>query len=152
MEKIVKLKTVAEVFGLMKTAKYSKMSDAEKISVWKIYKAIKPIGQEFESDVEDLKQKLVPYENFTDDVQKAINYENAKMNNEVISDMTDDDYKKFINIFRHFNKSVNDAVEEFEKKEITISFEPLKEESFNRFRASNDWTFEQAAVIEDFVC
>lgn len=152
MEKTVKTKTVVEVFSIMKTAKYSKMSDAEKISVWKIYKAIKTIGKEFEDDVEDLKQKLVPYENFADDVQKAINYENAKMNNTAISDMTDDDYKKFINTFRHFNDAVKDAVKEFEEKEVTITIEPLKEDAFDRFRASNDWTFEQSSIVEDFVC
>lgn len=152
MEKNVKTKNVVEVFSIMKAAKYSKMSDADKISVWKIYKAIKTIGKDYEDDIKDLEQKLIPYEGFSDDLTKAIKFENSKVNNETLSEMTDDEYKCFISKFNVFRTSVDNAIKEIDEKTVTINIEPLTSDAFDRFRMSNDWTFEQAAIIEEFVC
>ena len=104
MEKTVKTESVVKVFNLIQNAKYSKMKDADKVSIWKIYRAIKSIGKTFLDDVSDVQQKFVPYETFFDDLQKAKAYESAKLKNEEYADMTSEEYQKFIAELSKYNK------------------------------------------------
>ena len=152
MKKTVKTNEVVVVFNLLKNAKYTKMSDADKIAAWKIFKAIKPIASSFIEDVNDAKQKMIPYEMFLEDLRRAQAYELAKANQETFDDMSDDEYKKFINQLAKYNQVVNQAVKEYAEKDIELEFEPLTADALDQLRLSNDWTFSQADSIENFVC
>ena len=152
MTKKVKTENVVKVFNLIKDAKYSKMSDLDKLAIYKIFKATKQLAEAFIGDVNDAKEKLVPYEEFMQDLQKAQAFEIARNKNEVCDTMTEDEYNEFIQKFIQYNKLVDEAVKEHAEKEIELDFAPLTSEAFDKLRLSNDWTFTQADEVESFVC
>ena len=152
MKKTVKTESLMVVFNILKNAKYSKMTDGDKVSVWKIFRAIKKIGKSFEDDAQDLSNKLMPYETFMDDLQKAREYEIAKSKGENYIDITEDEYKEFIVKLQKYNKTVDEAIREISEKEVEVEFEPLKDDAFDRLCMSNDWTLNQADIVGEFVC
>ena len=60
MTKKVKTEQVLGAFNVLNTAKYAKMDDADKIKVWKIARALKPIATKFDEDSKDAAEKLKP--------------------------------------------------------------------------------------------
>lgn len=152
MKKSVKTESVVKVYNLIKDARYSKMSDGDKIAVWKIFKAIKPIASSFIEDVNDARQKLVPSESFQQDLQRAREYEIARSKKEVCAVMSESEYKEFVMQFTHYNKLVEQAIREYTEAEIEIEFAPLSQDAFEKLSLSNDWTFAQSDAVESFVC
>ena len=65
--------------------------------------------------------------------------------------MTDAEYNSFIDDFKKYNKTVNDAVSEFAEKEIEFEFEPISEEAFGKLMASNEWNMDQVTKVSEFV-
>ena len=152
MKKSVKTESVVRVFNLIKDAKYSKMSDIDKLVIFKIFKAIKAIAEAFTNEVNDARQKLVPYEEFLQDLTKAQAYEIARSKNEECSKMTEEEYNEFIQKFVKYNKLVEEATKESAEKEVEIEFVPLTKEAFEKLVLSNNWTFTQTDEVEAFVC
>lgn len=142
MKKTVKTEDVLGAWRIISTAKYNKMADEDKVKVWKISRILKPIATKFEEDSKDAADKLKPYEDFEQRFQKAQEYEKAIKEDEV-TPMTKEEYSKFIEDLKQYNKLVNNAVREFADKEVEIEFEPLSEEAFGKLMASNDWNMEQ---------
>ena len=152
MKKSVKTESVVRVFNLIKDAKYSKMSDLDKLVIFKIFKAIKAIAENFTNEVNDARQKLVPYEEFLQDLAKAQAYEIARSKNEECGEMTEEEYNEFIQKFVKYNKLVEEATKESAEKEVEIEFVPLTKEAFDKLVLSNNWTFSQTDEVEAFVC
>lgn len=143
--------TTQDAFGaynIINTAKYTKLDDADKIKVWKVARALKPIATHFEEDSKDAAEKLKP-EGFDENLPKAQEYErvlNEKGDMETVA-MSDDEYDKFIKSLKEYNELVNKAIKEFADKEVTLEFEPISEDAFGKLMASNDWNFEQAMKL-----
>ncbi len=152
MTKKVKTEKVASVYSLIKNAKYTKMSDNDKIAVWKIFKAIKPLAESFIGDLNDARQQLIPYDKFWEDLQKAREFEIARMKKDICEDMSEDEYNKFIKQLAKYNELVEQATKECGEKEVEIDFTPLTSDAFDKLRLSNDWNFSQADEIGDFMC
>ena len=152
MKKSVKTESVVKVFNLIKDAKYSKMSDADKLAIFKIFKAIKAIAEAFTNEVNDARQKLVPYEEFMSDLAKAQAFEVARSKKEECAEMTEEEYNEFIQKFVQYNKLVNEAVKDSASKEVELDFDRLTQEAFDKLVLSNNWTFAQTEDIEAFVC
>jgi hypothetical protein len=152
MKKSVKTESVVLVFNIIKDAKYSKMSDFDKLVIFKIFKAIKAIAETFNNEVNDAKQKLVPYDEFFQDLVKAQAYEIARSKSEEYSEMTEEEYNEFIQKFVKYNKLVEEATKESAEKEVEIEFVPLTKEAFEKLVLSNNWTFTQTDEVEAFVC
>ena len=146
----VKTEKVLVAFNVLNTAKYTKMDDADKIKVWKIARALKPVATKFDEDSKDAAEKLRPSEDFADNLQKAQEFERiTKEKNFDASKlpMGAAEYSEFIKKLQDYNRLVGEAVKEFADKEVEIEFEPLSEESFGKLMASNEWTMEQTVEI-----
>ena len=65
---------VVSAYNVLSTAKYGKLDDADKIKVWKIARALKPVATKFEEDNKDAAEKLKP-EGFDEKLQNAQEYE-----------------------------------------------------------------------------
>ena len=152
MKKTEKTENVVKVFNLIKNAKYSKMSDTDKLVIYRIFKAIKKLSESFTEEVNDAQQRLIPYETFMQDLQTAQAYEIARSKKETFDGMTEEEYNTFIQQFTKYNQLVKQAVKESAEKEVEIEFDPLTAEGFDKLRLSNDWTFAQADEVESFVC
>lgn len=153
MTKKVKTEQVLGAFNVLNTAKYAKMDDADKIKVWKIARALKPIATKFDEDSKDAAEKLKP-EGFDDDLRKAQEYERVTKDKEADAsklEMGAAEYGEFIKKLKETNKLVADALKEFANKEVDIDFEPISEDAFTKLMASNDWTMEQAVMIGELI-
>lgn len=149
----VKTDKVLGAFNVLNTAKYAKMDDADKIKVWKIARALKPIATKFDEDSKDAAEKLKP-EGFDDDLRKAQEYERVTKDKDADAsklEMGAAEYGEFIKNLKEMNKLVADALKEFANKEVDIDFEPISEDAFTKLMASNDWTMEQAVMIGELI-
>ena len=153
MTKKVKTEKVLGAFNVLNTAKYAKMDDADKIKVWKIARALKPIATKFDEDSKDAAEKLKP-EGFDENLRKAQEYERVTKDKEADAsklEMGAAEYGEFIKKLKEMNKLVADALKEFADKEVDIDFEPISEDAFTKLMASNDWTMEQAVMIGELI-
>lgn len=153
MKKTVKTSEILSVYQIIGKAKYGKMSDDDKVKVWKIARKLKPVATKFEDDTKDASDKMKPYEDFDQNLQKAQEYE--RLNNDkkpTIDVMSTADYDKFIEDFKEYQKLVNNAVKEFADKEVEIEFDAISEEAFGKLITSNEWTFGQVTLLGDFIC
>ena len=153
MTKKVKTEKVLGAFNVLNTAKYAKMDDADKIKVWKIARALKPVATKFDEDSKDAAEKLKP-EGFDDNLQKAQEYERVTKDKDADAsklEMGAAEYGEFIKKLKEMNKLVADALKEFANKEVDIDFEPISEDAFTKLMASNDWTMEQTVMIGELI-
>lgn len=151
MKKVLKTEKLMEAFNILNAATYKKLDDADKVKLWKIARAMKPVAKQFEEDSKDAAEKLKP-ENLDTQLEKARDYEAKKQNGDDDLPMTDAEYQAFIReVWTPFNQLVAKAVREFADKEVEIDFEPLSEEAFGKLMASNDWTIQKADVIGNLI-
>ena len=149
MKQTLKTEKILSAYRIISTAKYSKLDDADKVKVWKIAKAMKPVATQFDEDSKDAAEKLKPSEDFGERLQKAQEYERMLQANEDMSKspMGAAEYNAFLKEFQNYNKLVSDAVKEFADKEVELVFEGISEDAFGKLMASNEWTMEQVIEI-----
>lgn len=149
----MKTENILKVFNIINTAKYVKMSDDDKIKIWKICRKLKPIAEKFQEDSRDAADKLKPTEDFAERLQKAQQFEIDIKENKECTVLTPKEYTDFIIEFKNYNDLVNKAVKEFADKEVEVDFELLSEDAFGKFMASNEnWTMDQVTMLGEFIC
>lgn len=154
-QKKMKTEDVLKAYQVISTAKYGKLDDADKIKVWKIARAMKPIAEKFREDSEDAQEKMKPTEDFDQQLMKAQEYEREihKTDFDAMKlPMGAAEYGKFVEEFKAYQKLVNETIKEFAEKEVTVEFEQLTEDAFGKLMASNDWTLEQVATLGEIIC
>lgn len=156
MKKVIKTSEALAAYNILNNAKYSNLEDGDKIKLWKITRALKPIATKFEEDNKDAAEKFkADIKDFDELLPKAQEYENLLRSN---GDMSKSpigaaEYDAFIKEFKKYNSLVGKAVEEFANKEVELSFEPLSEDAISKLMASNqDWKMAQVMAISDIVC
>lgn len=150
----LKTDKVLKAYNIISQAKYTKMDDADKIKVWKIARALKPVATKYDEDTKDAAEKLKP-EGFDENLRKAQEYERVAKDKGADAsglEMGAAEYGKFIGELQKYNRLVNDAVREFADKEVELTFDALSEEAFGKLMSSNDWTVDQAETAGDIVC
>jgi hypothetical protein len=152
-KKTIKTDKVLSAFRVLNTAKYSKMEDEDKIKVWKIARALKPVADKFDEDSKDAAEKFKPSEDFANNLQKAQEYERMRNAGDDMTKapMGAAEYGEFINEFQKYNKLVTDAIKEFAEKEVEVEFEPLSDAAFGKLMASNEWEMSQVMEIGQIV-
>ena len=149
--KTINTEKALQAYSLLNAAKYNKMDDTEKIAVFKITRAIKPIATTFEDASKDAIEKM-KFEGFEEQLAKAKEYERKKKEGSEDTPITDDEYKAFIIKLVEYDKLAKEAIKQLGDKEETIDVELLSEDSFAKLMSSNDWTMEQAIVVSEVVC
>ena len=153
MNKKVKTSEILKVYNIIGQAKYGKMSDEDKVKVWKIARKLKPVATKFEDDSKDAAEKMKPAEDFDQKLQRAQEYERLRQKGEPTIDiMTKPEYDEFLKTFKEYQKLIDKAVQEFADKEVKVDFDPINDEAFGKLMASNDWTMEQVATLGEFIC
>lgn len=145
---------VLAAFNVLTSAKYSKLDDADKVKVWKIGRALKPVADKFTDDRDDAAKKLLPTEDFEERRVKAQQYQamlGDKQADMAQAPMTPSEFWKFFNENIAYNKTLNDALKDIGKKEVDVEFEPLSEDAFGMLMASNDWNMAQVVALDGIV-
>ena len=144
----LKTKEIAAAYGIINAAKYQKLSDDDKVKVWKISRKLSPIAEQYEKDIEDARQKLTPSEDFSQKLQKAIHYQNLKEDDDKESLMSEEEYRKIVVEWNNYNSLLDKALKELAEKKIAIEVDAITEEAFGKLMSSNDWSFEQVGKLE----
>ncbi len=152
----VKTSEILAAYNVLNGAKFGSMDDADKVKVWKVARALKPVAIKFEEDNKDAAEKLKPEieGGFDETLAKAQEYEALVREN---GDMTKSpigaaEYNAFIEEFKKYNELVGKAIEEFANKEVKLSFEPLSEEAFGKLMTSNpDWKMAQVMLLDGII-
>ena len=152
MKKVtIKTEKALEVFNILKGASYQKLTDEDKVKVWKAYRALHPVATKFEDDSKDAAEKLKP-EGLEATLEKAKDYEQKKQKGDSDLPMTEQEYLAFINgDWAKFNQLLAKAVKEFADAEVELEFETINEESFAKLMSSNDWKMEQVRIVGEFL-
>jgi len=151
--KNVKIKTekVLAVYNILKDASYQKMTDDDKIKLWKVARLLKPTATKFEDDCNDASKKLKS-EGFDERLEKAKDYELKKRQGDTDLPLTEVEYMTFINgEWAKFNRLIADAIKEFADEEVELEFEPLTEEAFACLMSSNNWKMDQAMTVSELI-
>lgn len=153
MKKKEKTSLILTIYNVLSKAKYGQMADEDKIRIWKIARVLKPYAIKFEEDSRDAAEKFKPYDEFSEDLQKAQAFERLRNTGGDMeqSAMGAAEYEQFIEAFKKYNRLVNDAVSEFAEKEVELEFECIGEDAFGKLISSNEWTVEQTIELGEVV-
>ena len=155
MKKIIKTSEILAAYNILNTAKYGSMEDGDKIKVWKITRALKPIATKFDEDSKDAAEKFKPKDkDFDEKLQKAQEY--ARIIRTPKADasklpMGAAEYEAFIEKFKAYNKLVEEAVKEFANKEIEVDIDAISDDTFGKLMSSNEWTMGQAVALSEII-
>lgn len=152
MKKTLKTKEILKAWTILGAAKYGKISDEDRIRVWKISRALQPIATRHDEDRKDAIEKLKP-EGFN---EKAVRWNETREKKIIgISDdlpMDDREFVEFTHrVINPYNQTVDKAIREFEEKKVTLTFDGLSEDAFGKLMAYNEWTLEQAAEVSNLI-
>ena len=152
MIKKTKAENVAQVYNILNAAKYSKLNDDERIALWKITRAMKPVAMKLKDDIQDAAQHMKPSDDFDQRLAIARQYEQAQRDGKEFDKLSKEDYDAFIQEWKDYSKLVDTAVKEFADEEVEINIEPITEETLSRLMASNDsWTMDKAVIVSDMI-
>ena len=138
----LRTKEVAEAYNLISTAKYQKLSDDDKVKVWKISRKLSPIAEQYNKDVEDAKQRLLPSEDFPQRLQMGLKYQSLRDSGEKDLPMTEEEFTKIAAEWNNYNAILDKALRDIAEEKQTIEINTITEDAFGGLMASNDWTFE----------
>jgi len=156
--KKIKFKTeeLHNAYMILSAAKFTKLGDADKIKVWKIARALKPISTKFEDDNKSAAETLKPKDcDFDATFAKVQEFENIMRSGGDMSKapMGAAEHDAFIkNVWQPYNKLVADAIKPIAETEVEVEIEPLSEEAFGLLMASNDnWVMGTAIALADIM-
>ena len=130
MGKEITVKKISDIYNIVSSAKFTKMSDQNKITAWKMIKEIKTIAAPFNEDIEDIKRMFMPYEGFENDLMTGMRYEEAKKNNNDFSEITDEEFAEILEKYKSYQTSVDKAIEDISDRKVTLKNNPLNKEVF----------------------
>lgn len=156
--KKIKFKTVElhDAYMVLSAAKFTKLSDADKIKVWKIARALKPISQKYEDDNKSAAETLKPKDcDFDATFAKVQEFERLMRSGGDISKspIGAAEYNAFINdVWKPYNKLVADAIKPIGEAEVEVEIDPLSEEAFGMLMASNDnWVMATVVALAEIM-
>lgn len=153
MKKTIKTEKIYMASLTLNAAKYGKLSDDDKIKVWKISRKLQPIAKDFEDATKDATEKMKP-EGYDDKLQKSQEYERmTKASNFDARElpMGPAEHEAFLKENRELQKLVTDALQELSDKEVELEFDALSQDSFVKLINSNDWTFGQVTLLGEVI-
>lgn len=129
---------IVKAYAKLGDVKVTTLEDNEVIKVIKMRKAMRPVSEEFNAFLEDVKSKFKP-EGFEDTVRKA---------QEGWDKMTDSEKRAANELVTGYNRKVDEAVKEEADREVEIEFEPLSEESLTKLMKENSLTVAEMEMLD----
>jgi hypothetical protein len=147
--KSFKLKTIEIVNAskLLDEAKYTELSDTDKVKLWKISRKFSSIAEKYKAEEADANKKLITSVDFFKDVQRAIQYQNEIDNGEENPCMIKEEHDKIAQEYNKQQRLVNEALKELQEKVEEIEIDMLSEEGIGKLMSSNDWKIKELEPI-----
>lgn len=142
------MKTIEAVkaYRILKSAKLTKMDDADKLKTIKAMRVLRPVSEEYDKDVEE-GRKALQDDKFEEMQQKAQKHNEAVQEKKQEGLLGYSELKELNEYFTSYDKSVRKMLQELDDKELTLTIGRMSEEAFGRLAASNDLTCEELETL-----
>jgi len=149
----MKVKTIkaVEAYRALKTLKVGGLSDEAMLAVWKNLKALRPISETYDKDIEEVRATLQDeeFEKMQQRVKEAQELE-RKVKEEV-RDMTEAEKQEISEInawFAAWNKKGEEYLKSLAEKEVEVKIDPLDAAELLKAYKGSDRTFEDAEKLD----
>lgn len=139
-----KVDNIVSLYGILKEAKLTKLADADKYTIIKILRKLRPTAEKFEEDKKDASERLKP-ENWDDIIAKAQQWQ--KDGNETT--LTEEEKKEINAVIIKYENSVRECIIEELNTEVEVDMPTISEAVFEKLMASNDWEAKTALFVAD---
>ena len=129
---------IVKAYAKLGDVKVTTLEDKEVMKVIRMRKAMRPVSEEFNAFLEDVKTKFKP-EGFEDTVRKA---------QEGWDKMTDSEKRAANELVTGYNRKVDEAVREEADREVEIEFEALSEDSLTKLMKENSLTVSEMEMLD----
>lgn len=149
---VLNINNLYKAYELLKVCKLNKLADDDKLRMWRILKAFKPVYEKFDDEMKMAVEKFKPYDGYSQKLEKAQAYETL-LNQGVTETlpMTTEEYNSFVSDYQKYNELVERAISEYGEQEMGFELECLSEEAFGNLMASNDWNAEQVIFLDEIL-
>ena len=148
--KVKNIKAV-EAYRVLKNLKVSGMSDEAMLAVWKNLKALRPVSETYDKDIEEVRATLQDedFEKMQQRVKDAQEVE--RQAKEEVRDMTDAEKHEIAEInawFAAWNKKGEEYLKSLAEKEVEVDINPLDAAELLKAFKGSDRTFEDAEKLD----
>ena len=151
-KKILKTENVLAAYRVLGGAKYAKLSDEDKIKVFKICIALKPIATKYDEDSKDAAEKLKPFDDYDEKLAEAQEYDRVSRDKNADTSqlkMGPAEFNEFVKEMNHYQDLISKALKDEMEKEVEVEFEPITEDALLKLMNSNDWTIAGAMAVSE---
>ena len=148
----MKVKTIkaVEAYRALKTLKVSGMCDEAMLAVWKNLKALRPVSETYDKDIEEVRATLqdAEFEKMQQRVKEAQEVERRAK--EEVRDMTAAEKREIAEIntwFAAWNKKGEEYFKSLAEKEVEVKIDPLDAAELLKAYKGSDRTFEDAEKL-----
>lgn len=148
----MKVKTIkaVEAYRALKTLKVAGMSDEAMLAVWKNLKVLRPISENYDKDIEEVRVTLQDeeFEKMQQRVKEAQEVERRAK--EEVRDMTAAEKREIAEInewFAAWNKKGQEYFKELAEKEVKVDIVEIDEEELLKAFKLSDKTFEEVEKL-----
>ena len=129
---------IVKAYAKLGDVKVTTLEDKEVMKVIRMRKAMRPVSEDFNAFLEDVKTKFKP-EGFEDTVRKA---------QEGWDKMTDSEKRAANELVTGYNRKVDEAAREEADREVEIEFEALSEDSLTKLMKENSLTVSEMEMLD----
>lgn len=142
---------IVNAYNVLNAAKLTKLADADKFTVIRAMRELKPIHTDYEEAVKDAQERLKP-EDF-DALQKRAADWNATHKDKQLKDLTPEERTTLDGInaaYRDYTSKVEECIRDIAEKEKELDYTRLTQNAFGKLLESNpDWTMQQILAVAD---
>ena len=149
----MKVKTIkaVEAYRALKTLKVGGMSDDAMLAVWKNLKALRPVSETYDKDIEEVRATLQDeeFEKMQQRVKEAQELERRAK--EEVRDLTAAEKQEIAEInawFAAWNKKGEEYFKELAEKEVKVDIDSLDATELLKAFKGSDRTFEDAEKLD----
>jgi hypothetical protein len=149
----MKVKTIkaVEAYRALKALKVSGMSDEAMLAVWKNLKALRPVSEAYDKDIEEVRATLQDeeFEKMQQRVKEAQELERRAK--EEVRDMTAAEKQEISEInawFAAWNKKGEEYLKELAEKEVKVDIDSLDATELLKAFKGSERTFEDAEKLD----
>lgn len=149
--KTMKTIDIVNAYNVLNAAKLSKLADADKFTVIRAMRALKPIYTGYEEAVKDAQERLKP-EDF-DALQKKAADWNATHKDKKLTDLTPEERTTLDGInaaYRDYTSKVEECIRDIAETEKTLDYTRLSQDAFGKLLESNpEWKMQEILGVAD---
>lgn len=139
-----KVDNIVSLYTILKEAKLTKLADADKYSIIKILRKLRPTAEKFDADKKDASERLKP-ENWDDIIAKAQQWQKEGED----TTLTEEERKEINATIIKYENSVRECIIEELNTEVEVDMPTINEAVFEKLMASNDWEAKTALLVAD---